>query len=127
MAQADLVGATLPLWPGHDGLCELPTNDHRAAPVIVVPYRTPTAEAPMLNLAVLLEDSARNDPERVAVAYGPARLTYAELDAKASQVAGALAARGVGPGDRVALSCPKLPYFPIVYYGILKAGATVVP
>jgi len=81
----------------------------------------------VLNLAVLLEDSARNVPDRVAVACGPARLTYAELDAKASQVAGALAARGIGPGDRVALSCPNLPDFPAVYYGILKAGATVVP
>ena len=81
----------------------------------------------MLNLAVLLEDSARNVPDRVAVACGPARLTYAELDAKASQVAGALAVRGIGPGDRVALSCPNLPDFPAVYYGILKAGATVVP
>ncbi len=35
--------------------------------------------------------------------------------------------RGIQPGDKVALSCPNLPYFPIVYYGILKAGATVVP
>ena len=81
----------------------------------------------MLNLAVLLEDSARNVPDRVAVACGPAQVTYAELDAKASQVACALAARGIGPGDRVALSCPNLPNFPAVYYGILKAGATVVP
>ena len=81
----------------------------------------------MLNLAILLEDSVRNVPDRVAVACGPTRLTYAELDAKASQVAGALAARGIGPGDRVALSCPNLPCFPVVYYGILKAGATVVP
>ncbi len=81
----------------------------------------------MLNLAVVLEDSARTVPDRVAVVCGPTRLSYAELDAKASQVAGALAARGITPGDRVALSCPNLPYFPIVYYGILKAGATVVP
>jgi len=81
----------------------------------------------MLNLAVLLEDSARNVPDRVAVACGPTRLTYAELDAQASRVAGALAVRGIGPGDRVALSCPNLPCFPVVYYGILKTGATVVP
>jgi len=81
----------------------------------------------MLNLAVLLEDSARNVPDRVAVACGPTRLTYAELNAQASRVAGALATRGIGPGDRVALSCPNLPCFPVVYYGILKAGATVVP
>jgi long-chain acyl-CoA synthetase len=81
----------------------------------------------MLNLAVLLEDSARTIPERDAVVHGTTRLSYADLDAKASQVAGALAARGIGRGDRVALSCPNLPYVPVVYYGILKAGATVVP
>jgi long-chain acyl-CoA synthetase len=81
----------------------------------------------MLNLAVLLEDSARTFPDRDAVVHGKTRLTYAELEANASQVAGALAARGIGRGDRVALSCPNLPYFPVVYYGILKAGATVVP
>ena len=81
----------------------------------------------MLNLAVLLEDSARDRPDRDAVVHGVARLTYSELGAAASQVASALAARGIGPGERVALSCPNLPYFPIVYYGILKAGATVVP
>jgi long-chain acyl-CoA synthetase len=60
----------------------------------------------MLNLAVVLEDSARTIPDRDAVVYGTTRLTYAELDAKASRVAGALAARGIGTGDRVALSCP---------------------
>jgi long-chain acyl-CoA synthetase len=81
----------------------------------------------MLNLAVLLEDSARTVPDRDAVVHGATRLGYSDLDAAASQVAGALAARGIGPGERVALSCPNLPYFPIVYYGIMKAGATVVP
>ena len=35
--------------------------------------------------------------------------------------------RGIQPGDKVALSCPNLPYFTIIYFGILKAGATVVP
>src|SRR5215470_5176158 len=81
----------------------------------------------MLNLAVLLEDSARHTPDRVAIVDDRTQLTYRQLDAAANQVAGALVARGVGRGDRVALSCPNLPYFPIVYYGILKAGATVVP
>ena len=81
----------------------------------------------MLNLAVLLEDSARNLPGRDAVVHGAARLTYAQLDAAASRVAAALTARGVGAGDRVAVSCPNLPAFPIAYYGILKAGAAVVP
>ena len=81
----------------------------------------------MLNLSILLVDSARNHPERTAVVLGETRLTYAQVNAAANQVAGLLAARGIRPGDKVALSCPNLPYFPIVYYGILKAGAVVVP
>jgi long-chain acyl-CoA synthetase len=81
----------------------------------------------MLNLSILLEDSARNYPERVAVVLGDQRLTYAQVDAAAGQVANMLVARGIRPGDKVALSCPNLPFFPVVYYGILKAGAVVVP
>src|SRR4051812_21412129 len=81
----------------------------------------------MLNLSILLEDSARHYPERAAVVLGDQRLTYAQVDAAANQVANLLVARGIRPGDKVALSCPNLPYFPVVYYGILKAGAVVVP
>ncbi|MCA9990377.1 MAG: AMP-binding protein, partial [Anaerolineales bacterium] len=81
----------------------------------------------MLNLATLLEDTAREVPGRVAVIFGDTRLTYAQVNGAANQVANGLAKASVRPGDKVALSCPNLPYFPIVYYGILKAGATVVP
>jgi long-chain acyl-CoA synthetase len=81
----------------------------------------------MLNLAVLLEESARSVPERDAVVLGGTRLTYAQVEAAANRVAAGLAARGVGRGDRVALSCLNLPAFPIVYYGVLKTGATIVP
>lgn len=81
----------------------------------------------MLNLAVALENSARAVPDRTAVVLGVQRLTYAELDASARRVAGLLRSRGIGPGDKVALSCPNVPWFPVVYYGILKAGAVVVP
>jgi long-chain acyl-CoA synthetase len=81
----------------------------------------------MLNLSVLLQDSARNYADRAAVVLGPQRMTYAQVDAAANQVANLLVRRGIRPGDTVALSCPNLPYFPVVYYGILKAGAVVVP
>jgi long-chain acyl-CoA synthetase len=81
----------------------------------------------MLNLAVLLESTARDTPEQDAIVFGDTRLTYGQVDAAASQVAAALAARGIGRGDRVALTCPNLPYFPVAYFGILKTGATVVP
>jgi len=81
----------------------------------------------VLNLSMLLEDSARRHPDRDAVVLGDTRLSYAQVNAMASQVANLLVSRGIEPGDKVALSCPNLPHFPVIYYGILKAGAVVVP
>jgi long-chain acyl-CoA synthetase len=81
----------------------------------------------MLNLAVLLEDSAREVPERTAIACEGTRLSYAQLNEAANQVAHGLLQVGIGQGDTVVLSCSNVPYFPIVYYGILKAGGVVVP
>ena len=81
------------------------------------------------NLASLLEKSARDYPDREAIVF-PAtgrRLTYAEVDAAANMVANLLVSKGIEKGDKVALSCPNLPYFSLVYWGILKAGGTVVP
>jgi long-chain acyl-CoA synthetase len=79
------------------------------------------------NLASLLENSADKYPEREAVVLGDTRLTYAQVNGAANMVANLLVSRGIQPGDKVALTCANLPYFTIVYYGILKAGATVVP
>lgn len=81
----------------------------------------------MLNLAMLLEDSARNHPDQNAVVLDARAWTYADVDAEARRVAALLAEHGIGSGDRVALSCPNVHWFPVIYYGILKAGAVVVP
>ncbi len=81
----------------------------------------------MLNLAVLLEESARQVPDRFAVLFNEHKFTYAQINGMANQVAHGLVSLGIGKGDKVALGCPNLPYFPIVYFGILKAGAVVVP
>ena len=81
----------------------------------------------MTNLSALLENSAQAHPDRTAIVFGDTRLSYPQVDGAANQVANLLVSRGIRPGDKVALSCPNLPYFSIVYYGILKAGATVVP
>src|SRR5215213_8638045 len=80
-----------------------------------------------LNLSSVLEHSARLTPDRVAVSFDSQQLTYAQLDASARKVAAGLHALGIHAGDHVALSCPNLPWFPIAYFGILKAGAVVVP
>ena len=81
----------------------------------------------MLNLAILLEDSAREVPERPAIIFDETKLSYAEVNAAANQVANVLSLAGIQRGDKIALSCQNVPYFPIVYYGILKSGAVVLP
>lgn len=81
----------------------------------------------MLNLAVLLDDSAREVPERTALLAEGTRLSYAALHAASNQVANGLVQAGIRPGDTVALSCQNTPSFVIAYYGILKAGAVVLP
>ena len=81
----------------------------------------------MLNLASVIEQHVRRRPQAEAVVCGEKRITFAGLNAWANQIANGLTTAGIGRGDHVALLCPNLPYFPAVYFGILKAGATVVP
>src|SRR3954467_14014439 len=81
----------------------------------------------MSSLPEQLTDTAARHGDRPALKLDDAGFTYAELDAAASRVAGALRERGVRPGDRVGLMLPNVPYFPVIYYGILRAGAAVVP
>src|SRR5215471_611824 len=80
-----------------------------------------------LNLSSVLEHRARLTPDYIAVVGSGQQLTYRELDDQAARVAAVLYAIGIRPGDHVALSCPNVPWFPIVYFGILKSGAAVVP
>ncbi|HMJ04492.1 MAG TPA: long-chain fatty acid--CoA ligase [Conexibacter sp.] len=79
------------------------------------------------NLASLLTDSAARQPERPAIKLDDAVLTYAQLDGASAHVAGLLEQRGFQKGDRVGVMLPNVPHFPIVYYGILRAGGVVVP
>jgi len=80
-----------------------------------------------LNLSSVLEHSARLTPGRIAITFKSQNTTYAELNAAADRVAAGLHALGIRAGDHVALSCPNVPWYPIAYFGILKAGAVVVP
>ena len=76
----------------------------------------------MTNLAGLLTDRAPVAGERRGQA-GRIQLSYAELDEARARVAGLLRAKGVRPGDRVGVMLPNVPYFAVVYYGILRAAA----
>ena len=61
------------------------------------------------------------------MAVGERSLTYAELDKLSNQVARALLAQGVAPGDRVGILAPKSAASVVAIFGVLKAGACYVP
>lgn len=74
-----------------------------------------------------LEVTATASPGAAAVIFGDQTVSYADLNRRANQVANLLASRGIGAGDRVALSCPNVPYFVEVFWGVRKVGAELVP
>src|SRR3954454_966140 len=79
------------------------------------------------SLAQLLTETAARHGDRIALRLDDAELNYTAFQEGASRVAGLLKDRGVQPGDRVGLMLPNVPYFPVIYYGILRAGGVVVP
>ncbi|MFS4491363.1 long-chain-fatty-acid--CoA ligase [Maribacter sp. 2308TA10-17] len=81
----------------------------------------------MLNLSTLLENSAHKYANKTAYTFMDTSLSFAQINGAANQVANGLVDLGIKQGDKVAISCFNLPYFPIIYNGILKAGAIVVP
>ena len=82
-------------------------------------------EYPKVPLHAILEKTAKEHPEKAAIAYFEREITYRELDSLSNQFAGALNALGVKKGDRVAVFLPNIPQFVIAYFGVLKAGAVL--
>ncbi|HJW68367.1 MAG TPA: AMP-binding protein, partial [Candidatus Binatia bacterium] len=66
-------------------------------------------------------------PDRTALVCGTRRLTYGELDRWVNRIASALAARGLGPGGRVAVLLPNGAEFLAVTHAAAKLGALAVP
>ncbi len=79
------------------------------------------------SLASILVETAAKIPHKIAVRFAGANTTYAELDAASNCIANGLIAKGLGPGDHIALFCINSSHFMTAYFGILKTGATVVP
>ena len=80
-----------------------------------------------MNLSDLMTTSAERHGDRTAIRQGDVALSYTALDRASALVAGLLHSRGVGPGDRVGIMLPNVAYFPVCYYGALRAGAAIVP
>jgi len=81
----------------------------------------------MTNLAMTLVQATARDPEQYAVRLDEQVLSYRDLDEMSARAASWLLGRGIGPGDRVGLMLPNVPEFAVLYYGILRTGAIVVP
>ncbi|MEP6799634.1 MAG: long-chain fatty acid--CoA ligase, partial [Lapillicoccus sp.] len=79
------------------------------------------------NLATILRESAKATPDRDVLRFVGGAMTYAQLDAASTRCAAGLKARGLAPGAAVAVQVPNLPEFVIAWFGILKAGMTMVP
>jgi long-chain acyl-CoA synthetase len=95
-----------------------------------------TVDVPEKTLHQLIMEAAKRFPNNIAgrmvLRYLPlgltiqSRMTYSELDAQTDRFAAALQGLGVKKGDRVGIMLPNLPQTLVAYFGILKAGATVV-
>ncbi|MFI1018646.1 class I adenylate-forming enzyme family protein [Streptomyces sp. NPDC020965] len=94
----------------------------------VWPKNMPSSlDIPEAGADALLAGAARAYPDRVALLDGEESLTFAELWTAARRVAGGLRARGLEPGDAVALHMPNTYWYVVAYYGALCAGLAVAP
>jgi fatty-acyl-CoA synthase len=81
----------------------------------------------MLILGDILRRHAHVRGDKTAYVLGDDRVTYRAFHARSNQLARALRRLGVGRGDRVAVMAGNRSEFPIIYFGVLKLGAIVVP
>jgi fatty-acyl-CoA synthase len=87
--------------------------------------QTPRLQA--VNLAQLLTQTARRNPEGLAVIHGETSWTWNELDSRASALAEELARMGLQPRQCVMLDGPNSPEFIQAMFGVWRAGAVIAP
>jgi long-chain acyl-CoA synthetase len=77
-------------------------------------------------LYAILDKAADNYGEATSTIFSGATRTFGEVRDHAERIANFLASRGIKKGDRVAIFLPNMPQYPPIFFGILKAGGTVV-
>src|SRR6185437_12141624 len=85
------------------------------------------ARARQHSIGDLLRRTAQRSPDKLAVIYGDERYTFAEFDAAVNRAAGALAARGLRKGDRLALLGRNSWSFAVLVFATAKLGVVLVP
>lgn len=84
------------------------------------------AALPLMPVQQLLDDAVRRWPDNPAIEFMGRTLSYREFDALVNRTAKGLQRIGVGPGVHVGLYLPNTPHYPIAFFGVLRAGGTVV-
>jgi amino acid adenylation domain-containing protein len=94
---------------------------------ILVRWNNSAREAPLATLPELFERQAARVPDAIAVAYGEQTMAYAELNARANQLARYLASRRAGPEQLVAVAMDRSPELVVALLAVLKSGAAYLP
>ncbi len=101
-----------------DLLTEAEHDQLAAALATPLPAETPTG---------LFAAQVARTPDALALVFGSERLTYAELDTRATALARALLARGAGPERVVAVALPRSVDLVVALLAVLKTGAAYLP
>jgi malonyl-CoA/methylmalonyl-CoA synthetase len=83
--------------------------------------------APFGDLAACVDGMARSQPERIFLSSATRQLSYGDLRRDSGRFVAALQARGVVPGDRVAVQVEKSVDAVVLYVACLRLGAVFVP
>ncbi|MGZ4163771.1 MAG: amino acid adenylation domain-containing protein, partial [Tumebacillaceae bacterium] len=94
---------------------------------LIFEFNDTVAEYPQACLHELFEEQVEKQPDALAVVFEETSLTYAELNARANQLAHHLRTLGIGPESVVGISVEKSPEMVVGLLGILKAGAAYAP
>lgn len=81
---------------------------------------------PKTNLVSFMEESFRRYSDQFCIDSLGKKYTYQEVGSLINKVAAGLQALGVTKGTKIGLYMPNTPYYPLMFFGALKAGATVV-
>src|SRR5215207_1117506 len=87
----------------------------------------PHLSYPRIPIFQILDETASKYPDSTFAIFFGKRFAYRELKQLSDRFAAGVLHLGIQPGDRVALLLPNSPQYIIAYYGLLKAGAVIVP